>query len=193
MPIKESNAELLQRIADGDSSAESALVNKYWKGLFYILNRRCNDSQTAADMTQDALIVVITKARLGEIRNPDALAAFVRQTGINLSIGHYRKEQRRATEAAGEVQFEVPDNQSSVTKAIEAKQTATLISQVISEMTQERDRDILRSFYVEEQDKVDICGRLELTPAHFDRVLFRARNRLRQLIEFKFGGQNAFH
>ena len=192
-PDETSKTELLARIKKGDQDAENELVEKYYKGLFYILKRRCDDPQTAADMAQDAFIVVLSKARSGEIRNPEALAGFIRQTGLNVAIGHYRKENRRATDTTGEVQFDISDTRSDVSKALESKQTSSLVSQVIDELKQDRDKDILRSFYVEEQDKSDICGRLELTPAHFDRVLFRARGRLKQLIEFKLGGQNAFH
>jgi len=46
--------ELVVRIGDGDASAETELVNKYWKSLYFILNRRCNDNQLASDIAQDA-------------------------------------------------------------------------------------------------------------------------------------------
>jgi len=49
----------------------------------------------------------------------------------------------------------------------------------------------LISYYAKEEEKSSICDRLELTSAHFDRVLFRARSRLKQLIDFKLGGNNA--
>jgi len=67
------------------------------------------------------------------------------------------------------------------------------VSQLLDELSIERDKDILRSFYLEEQEKQAICERLNLTSAHFDRVLFRARNRLKELIEFKLGDQNVAH
>lgn len=182
--------ELVERIGAGDPQAEEELVAHYWKGLYYILKRRGVDPQLAADLAQDTFIIVITKARNGEINTPEALAGFVRQTGINLMIAHFRKENRRATETYGEVNVEIPDTKTSITRAIESKQTLELVRQLIDEMKVERDRDILKSFFVQEEEKANICERLELTPAHFDRVLFRARARLKQLIEFKFGVGN---
>ena len=56
-------------------------------------------------------------------------------------------------------------------------------------MKVERDRDILVSYYAKEEEKGSICERLDLTPANFDRVLFRARSRLKQLIDFKMGAK----
>ena len=183
--------ELVDRIREGDSSAETELVKKYWKSLHFILNRRCNDQQLASDITQDAFIVVIAKARNGEINTPDAIAGFIRQTGVNLLIAHFRKETRRATDTHGEVSFEIPDDKSNVERAVESRDSLKLVQQLIGEMTVERDKDLLISYYAKEEEKSSICQRLELTPAHFDRVLFRARSRLKQLIDFKLGGSSA--
>ena len=183
--------DLVIRIGKGDASAEADLVKKYWKSLYFILNRRCNDTQLASDIAQDAFIVVINKARSGEINAPDAIAGFIRQTGVNLLIAHFRKETRRSTDTHGEVSFEIPDDKTNVERAIESRDSLKLVQQLIGEMKVERDRDLLVSYYANEEEKSSICKRLELTPAHFDRVLFRARSRLKQLIDFKLGGSNA--
>lgn len=183
--------ELVIRIGVGDKAAETELVNKYWKSLYFILNRRCSDQQLASDIAQDTFIVVITKARNGEINTPDAIAGFIRQTGVNLLIAHFRKETRRATDAHGEVSFEIPDDKTNVERAVESRDSLKLVQQLIGEMKVDRDRDLLVSYYANEEEKVSICNRLGLTSAHFDRVLFRARSRLKQLIDFKMGGSNA--
>lgn len=186
----DSGALMVTRIGEGDALAESALVDKYYKSLHFILMRRCNnDEQLAADIAQDAFIVVISKAREKKINSPEAISAFIRQTGVNLMIAHFRKETRRATDTYGEVSIEVPDITTNVSRAVESNQTLGLVQQLIEEMKVERDRDILLSYYAKEEEKSSICNRLELTPAHFDRVLFRARSRLKQLIDFKIGGQ----
>ena len=187
-----STDSLVDRIRAGDASAETELVNKYWKSLYFILNRRCKDEQLASDVAQDAFIVIISKARNGEIQNPNAIAAFIRQTGLNILLGHFRKEQRRATDTHGEVVFDIPDHRTNTTRAVESKQSLELVQQLINEMTVERDKDILLSYYAKEEEKKSICERLDLSSAHFDRVLFRARSRLKQLIDFKMGGASAF-
>ncbi|HEY2591447.1 MAG TPA: hypothetical protein VGI35_07635, partial [Steroidobacteraceae bacterium] len=51
------------------------------------------------------------------------------------------------------------------------------------EMGSERDRGVLVRFYLEEDDKETICRDLQLTPLQFDKVLHRARRRLRTLLE----------
>jgi RNA polymerase sigma-70 factor (ECF subfamily) len=46
-----------------------------------------------------------------------------------------------------------------------------------------RDREIVKRFYLDEEDKERICGELGLSPVHFDRVIFRARQRMRAMLE----------
>ncbi len=41
--------------------------------------------------------------------------------------------------------------------------------------------EIIKRFYLDEEDKAEICRSMGLSPLHFDRVIFRARQRLRSL------------
>ena len=54
-------------------------------------------------------------------------------------------------------------------------------------MPVKRDREILTRFYVEDQDKDEICTALNLDSLHFNRVLFRARKRFRKILEKSAG------
>jgi DNA-directed RNA polymerase specialized sigma24 family protein len=54
-------------------------------------------------------------------------------------------------------------------------------------MPVERDRELLIRFYVHDQDKQKICRELGLKSLHFNRVLFRAKNRFRKLLEESAG------
>jgi RNA polymerase sigma-70 factor (ECF subfamily) len=54
------------------------------------------------------------------------------------------------------------------------------VRQLLSELS-DRDREILRRFYIEEEDKERICADLKLSSLHFNRVLHRARERYREL------------
>jgi len=55
------------------------------------------------------------------------------------------------------------------------------INALLDEMTQERDRDLIKRFYLSADDKATLCKEYNLTDAHFDRVLFRARQRFKLL------------
>jgi RNA polymerase sigma-70 factor (ECF subfamily) len=57
------------------------------------------------------------------------------------------------------------------------------VRKVLGELKSERDRQVLFRFYVAEEEKEKICASLGLTSLHFNRVLFRARERFRELYE----------
>ena len=181
---------LVTQVAKGDKLAEQQLVSRYWRGLYFILHRRTNDPELAADLSQDTFIVVINKARNGEINNPAAVVSFIRQTGINLMIAHYRKESRQATDPNSEMDSLVVDVKPGLFQTIQSEQTFQLVLQLIEEMKVERDREILKAYFLYEQDKANICETLKLSSEHFDRVLHRARSRLKQLFEFKYANNN---
>lgn len=184
---------LVTQITEGQKQAEQELVSRYWRGLYFVLNRRTNDPDLAADLAQDTFIIVINKARNGEIKNPSALSAFIRQIGINLLIAHYRKETRHATEQNNDIHIQVPDDSPDLYRMLHSEQIYKVVTKLIDEMKVERDREILKSYFIREQDKAEICRILQLTPEHFDRVLHRARRRLKQLIDFNLGSDSLGH
>ncbi|NCP65721.1 MAG: sigma-70 family RNA polymerase sigma factor [Paraglaciecola sp.] len=183
--VENSPQALVQRIANGDKSAEKQLVSTYYRGLFFILNRQTSNPTLSEDLTQDTFILVIQKARLGEILNPAALNGFIRQVGINLLIAHFRKESRRATHSVDDIDIHIPDAELDISRALHSEKILAVVQQVISELPTDRDRDLLRRFFVYDKPKAQICEELCLSAEHFDRVLFRARQRLKQVIELK--------
>ena len=184
-----SAASIVQRIASGDKSAERELVDTYYRGLFFILNRQVKSSALAEDLAQDTFLIVIQKARRNEIKHADKIKAFIRQTGINLLIGSIRKEKRRATFTEEDIDFNAPVDDIEISKSIHSTKLLSITTQLINELKTPRDRDILRHFFLYDKQKDEICRELDLTPEHFDRVLFRARQRLKQLIQHKLCGR----
>jgi RNA polymerase sigma-70 factor (ECF subfamily) len=63
---------------------------------------------------------------------------------------------------------------------------AKAVRQVLQELPNPRDRALLVRFYLRDEPKADICRDLGLTEEHFNRVIFRARERLRALLERRY-------
>ncbi|MBV8806084.1 MAG: sigma-70 family RNA polymerase sigma factor, partial [Sinobacteraceae bacterium] len=63
------------------------------------------------------------------------------------------------------------------------REIAAQVKNVIRGMSSQRDRAILVRFYLDEEDKEVICRDLGLSPLQFDKILHRARGRLRKLLE----------
>ncbi|GAB2686962.1 RNA polymerase sigma factor [Aliiglaciecola aliphaticivorans] len=176
---------LVDRIASGETRAEQQLVNKYWKSLFFILKKQSDDDELANDIAQDTFLIVIDSIRNGKIENSSALGAYIRQTGINLLIAHFRKESRRKTEFSDSIDLEYPDPSQSLINSLHSEKLLEIVQQIINELPAQRDRDMLYRYFVYGQTKKVICNEFDLSPEHFDRVLYRARNRLKQLVQHK--------
>ncbi len=177
-------SELVARIRNGESHAENELVARYSKALLYMLRRRTNgDLQLAEDVHQDTFRIVIERLRGTGIEDPRKLAGYVHCTGKNVLIGILRRRQRRNTHADSELidaTASTPDVQS---RAIEQEQLATRVRSLLTELGSDRDRAILTRFYLHQEDKASICQALDLSDLHFNRVLYRAKKRFRDILE----------
>ena len=161
--------------------AENELVERYSRGVRLVLLKRTGNEHLANDLCQDTFMLVLRKLRAGELKNRNSLSAFVRQIAVNLSIDHYRKEKRYIHQSDGifSLQLSHKDNQS---RKLDDETVRMAIENALKELAVPRDREILRRFYLSDEDKDQICRDFGLTSEHFDRVLYRARKRMREMI-----------
>lgn len=181
-------SEIVERIRRGDRVAEELLARRYGPKLEFILRRHAREPSLAADLRQEALIVVIERLRTDGLAEPEKLAAFLYQTAINLARGEARTYYRRNTHPDFEAVDRAATAEPLLADLLERAELATMVRTLLEELGQERDRDILRRFYLCDEDKDSICAALDLTAAHFDRVLYRARQRFRQILQTRLGG-----
>lgn len=178
---EEKEQNLVSRILNGDASAEAELVKRYGLGIKLILLKRTGSNQLALDLSQDTFIIALQKLRAGEVRKPEALAAFLHQVAVNLSIEHFRKEKRYVRQDDGIISLQVPHRDMKA-ENIDRQRSRVLLEGLLAQLSRERDREILQRFYLMDEDKSQICSVLELSASHFDRVLYRAKQRMRDMI-----------
>ena len=174
--------ELLRRIRQGDSSAEQQLVSTFWRGVVAILFSQTRDKELSRDLAQDTLMLVLTKARNGDIREPAALKTYIRKVGENKLIGFRRKQMRQKTDTSSEFLESFAASQASLLSKVKDRELKEFVGQVLDELENERDRDILRRHYLIGEEKETICSALRLTRSQADTVLHRARKRLKVLL-----------
>ncbi len=179
---KSESAEIVGRIQRGDASAETEFVKRYSRSLFLLLLRHTDGDRSAAnECTQETLLITLRKIRAGEIKKPRCLSVFVRQTGIYVSINYYRKQNRFVAFNKGNITYLRPQPSTAETD-INFKQVRSILKEVLSELPADRDREILERYFLKEHLKKEICEELGLAPGHFDRILFRAKKRLRKIL-----------
>ncbi|HTG32351.1 MAG TPA: sigma-70 family RNA polymerase sigma factor [Thermoanaerobaculia bacterium] len=181
-------ADLARRIQAGDAAAESELVARFSRGLLLMLRRLVQNPALADDLHQETLALVLGKIRRGEVREPEKLNGFIRSTARNLFIADRRKEARyRAldedSEEGGHPAPALTDRGPAPLERVLAVEEARQVQRLLAELRYDRDRQLLLRFYLSDESKEVLCADLEIEPERFHQVLFRARERLRELWE----------
>jgi RNA polymerase sigma-70 factor (ECF subfamily) len=171
---------LMVRIAGGDRAAEAEFVRLFERGVRVLVRRRCRPGDPIVDdLVQDVLSGVLERLRAGAIHDPSALPAYVQSAVVYATSAEYRR--RRPTLPEGAIE-QIADGETPGSR-LDATQLAGLLRDLLASMAVARDREILRRFYLEEEDKDSVCRALAIDPGHFHRVMFRARERLRIMAE----------
>jgi len=184
-------AEEIERIVaaalTGDRHAESRMLVVLRPGVLAVLRfgafHRWVDAE---DLTQETLHIVVERVRARTIEDPRKVFSFAASTARNLALNAARKALRQQTVVDSELVDELAQNlemeQSELSDA-DDRHLAEAVMAMLEELPTERDRQMLTRFYLDGVDKQQLCRELGLSPKHFDRVLMRARSRLRTIIE----------
>lgn len=176
-------ADLVARIGSGVRDAEEEMVRRYGPGLLYLLKRRTRDPELARDLRQDTFRVAIEKLRSEPLDDPERLAAYLRGVALNLWIAHERKQARRATTPDSDAVEAAADiGNGGPFETVSREQVRNAVGVLLDELNTPRDREILRRVYLRDEDKADVCAALGVDATHFNRVLFRAKQRFRELL-----------
>jgi RNA polymerase sigma-70 factor, ECF subfamily len=169
----------------GEDAISNEFVKRHYAGLYSLLQRRIKDAATAADMLNEAVATAIAHMREGRVEQPDRLAGYVYRVAMNL-YRNYRREFDNRVELRASAD-DIDSMAAEDDAAQDALDPALLreVRAIIGSLAAPRDREIVKRFYLQEEDKESICRTLGLSALHFDRVIFRARRRIRALLEAK--------
>jgi RNA polymerase sigma-70 factor (ECF subfamily) len=172
--------DLVARIAGGDHGAEAEFVRRFERGVRVLVRRHCRPGDPVVDdLVQDVLAGVIERLRAGAIRDATALPGYVQAAAVYATNAEYRQRRPMLNVAAIE---QLADGENPSTR-LATSQLAEMLRTLLAEMPVERDREILTRFYLQEEDRDQVCRSLGIDPGHFHRVTFRARERFRALLE----------
>jgi RNA polymerase sigma-70 factor, ECF subfamily len=170
-----------------DKSYISGLIEKDYVGLRRLLTRRTRDYQAAADLLNEAVRITWEKWCAGEIQRPEQVGGYIYRVAINLRRNSSRlladrPELRESLEQLDHERIAAPSAEAEAEAEKDEQKIAAKLKELIQSMKSQRDRELLVCFYLDEEDKESICRKLRLDARQFDRVLHRARQRLRQLL-----------
>jgi RNA polymerase sigma-70 factor, ECF subfamily len=178
-----SDASLVSRIRAGEPAAEDELIRRFSRGVSIIVGQSVADPSAAADVYQETFRLVLLKVRAGEVREPERLAGFVCGIARSLVVEHFRRTARLKERHAGEPDRQLPSPEPSQLDQLLRQERAILARRVLSELASDRDRKILYRFYIEDDEKENICADLGIGALHFNHIISRARQRYKKIYE----------
>ena len=186
-----STTEQIERVVSaalgGDRQAESQMLVALRPGVLAVLRFGAFSRWVdAEDLTQETLQVVVERVRARTIDDPCKVFAFAAATARNLALNAARKMLRQQTVVDSELVDEIAQNLEMEPNDLsdsDDRHLAEAVMTLLDELPTPRDRQVLVRFYLDGADKHSLCRELGLSPKHFDRVLMRARTRLRTIVE----------
>lgn len=160
-------------------SVERLLASQY-QGLLVLVRRKIPDPHVAADLLNSAMVTTLEHLQDGRITDTSHIGGYVYRVALNLLKNHRRKSDERLDR-----RVEVDANALAAEPADDPLESAWAerVRKLIEELPASRDRVLLKRFYLDEDEKEDICRDLRITALHFDKLIFRARRRIKALFD----------
>ena len=177
------NAELCQNIYQQNKHSEAAFFQTFRLPAIDWTKQHIDNRCDAEDLAHDALLTVLQRLRASPLKNPSALPGFIRRTVAYTAIGFIRKQSRRRTQTIGDWPEDLSPVEDQSFSSLALAQERREVRTLVDELTQSRDRELLRMKFFEDRPKSDICETLQVSSAQFDRLCYRAKKRLRDLVE----------
>jgi RNA polymerase sigma-70 factor (ECF subfamily) len=180
MPDIAAGGSLVERILQGDRSAEEELVQQYWRRVFLIVRARIRNRnpEEAYDLTQNTFVVVLQAIRADKLREPEKLVAFIHGVASNLTKNFLCHEVETY-----ELDQEVPSRDP--VELLEAADRQRKAQQAINSLSAV-DQQILLGVLVDGASLEEIAKRLNMSPESVRARKSRAIKKLKK----KFGGMS---
>lgn len=180
--MEQNDAQLIQRILQGDQEAFSSLVKKYQKGAHALAWRKTGDFHIAEEITQDAFLTVYKK--LGTLKNHNAFAGWLYVIVARLCSGWFRENRLPMESLDADTAHEVDKvsySQYVAEKQVtEADETRREVVKTLLQKLPESERTVITLHYLGEMTIKSISEFLGVSPNTVKSRLRRARNRLRK-------------
>jgi RNA polymerase sigma-70 factor (ECF subfamily) len=176
MAPSNSTVGLAERIRHGERSAEEALVERFHERVYAMALVRTRDRETARDVAQDVMLVVLCALRDGNLRDEANLAGYVCATARNRINGLYRT---RHAESGLDSPLSSGPERFDPEESFADAERRSLARGAIERLSAE-DRQILRLTLVAGLKSVEIAERLGLAPGAVRKRRSRAVRRARE-------------
>ena len=173
---------IVQRVLEGDTNAFEELVLEYEKKVYNVALRMLNNSEDAADMTQEAFIKAYNS--LSGFRGDSKFSVWLTRIVSNLCLDFMRSRNRRPTvslsmedEDGEDVQLDIADTSQSPEQLLERSLTRESVRRGLQSLPEDY-REILLLREIQGLSYDEIAAALDIEVGTVKSRIFRGRKKL---------------
>lgn len=129
------------------------------------------------DIRQETFLRVWRLLREGALQYPERLGAFVNSICNNVMFEQIRSSARSVAPPEEHVEF--ADDAPRPDELLITEERKQQVRRILKDIP-EKDRELLRSVFLQEEDKDEVCRRFKIDREYLRVLLHRARQRMRQ-------------
>ncbi len=170
----------LAALKERDADAENRLVSHFSRTIQLKLRAQLRSPELIQDAFQETFLRVLSYFRSGKTLNdPNSLPGFVHATCHNIALELLRSHTRHD---------QLPENQPERADAgldpegqLVTQERKALVRRLLEELS-EKDRQLLRRVFLDEEDKDSVCHEFHVDRGYLRVLLYRARQRFKGLL-----------
>ena len=172
----------LEKLRDRDEATEQHFVTYFSELISLKMRSRLQSPQAIQDVKQETFARVLALLRReGGVRHGERLGPLVNSICNNVLFEYYRSEGR--TKPLGEsVAANLLDRQPDSLRQVISSEIRDNVHKVLESLG-DRDRMVIRSVFVEERDKDEVCRELGITRDYMRVLVHRAKQAFRARYE----------
>ena len=180
--MKNDDAQLIQRVLEGDDTAFSVLVRKYQKSVHALAWRKIGDFHIAEDITQETFLKAYQK--LSTLKEPQSFAGWLYVIAANYCSTWHRKKRlwTQSLENTNSAALERTTYSGYIVAENErvAMETQREVVKKLLAKLQESERTVISLYYLGEMNYEEISRFLGVSVGTVKTRIYRARRRLKK-------------
>lgn len=179
MEFQTFDASYLNKLRSGDATTEQHFADYFGEMITLKLRSRLQSPEAIQDVKQETFARFFTLLRKDDgIREAERLGALVNSICNHVLFEYYRAGKR--TEPLDDMAAgNLLDNRADAADQLITMQTRADVHEVLSRLA-ERDRNVLRSLFVEERDKDAVCREMGISREYIRVLVHRAKKAFRE-------------
>jgi RNA polymerase sigma-70 factor (ECF subfamily) len=187
MPPPERDAEMLERLRDGDTAVMAELYDRYFDRVYSLVyNQVDRNKEVAEDIVQETFLAALKSSK--GFKGRSSAYTWLCSIAYHKVADHYRRQSRERKRMVSGIDVDTvddeenPGRQPQPDSLIESAETRQVVNEALSRLPWDY-RQVLILKYVEEMSVQEISQVMDRSPKSIEGLLTRSRKALQTQLE----------